>query len=48
MQAIERRNSHPESWLWETEEGRQWLPRATASQSARLVKGQIEGVDSAT
>src|SRR5919108_2395977 len=25
--AIERRNSHPESWLWETEEGRQWLTR---------------------
>ena len=26
-QAIERRNSHPESWFWETEEGRQWLTR---------------------
>ena len=26
-QAIERRNSHPESWLWETEDGRQWLTR---------------------
>src|SRR5262252_314522 len=25
--AIERRNSHPESWFWETEEGRQWLTR---------------------
>ena len=25
--AIERRNRHPESWLWETEEGRQWLTR---------------------
>jgi hypothetical protein len=25
--AMERRNSHPESWLWETEEGRQWLTR---------------------
>jgi hypothetical protein len=22
-----RRNSHPESWLWETAEGRQWLTR---------------------
>ena len=26
-QAMERRNSHPESWLWETAEGRQWLTR---------------------
>jgi hypothetical protein len=26
-QAMERRNSHPESWLWETEDGRQWLTR---------------------
>jgi hypothetical protein len=26
-QAMERRNSHPESWLWETEDGRQWLIR---------------------
>ena len=25
--AMERRNSHPESWLWETEEGPQWLTR---------------------
>jgi hypothetical protein len=26
-QAMERRNSHPESWFWETADGRQWLPR---------------------
>lgn len=26
-QAIERRNVSPESWMWETEEGRQWLKR---------------------
>src|SRR5512144_1824197 len=26
-QAMARRNSHPESWLWETAEGRQWLTR---------------------
>jgi hypothetical protein len=26
-QAMERRNSHPESWLWETEDGRRWLTR---------------------
>src|ERR671933_1583373 len=25
--AMERRNRHPESWLWETAEGRQWLTR---------------------
>src|SRR5262249_26466458 len=27
QQAMERRGAHPESWLWETEEGRQWLTR---------------------
>jgi hypothetical protein len=27
QQAIERRNSPPESWWWETEDGRQWVPR---------------------
>jgi hypothetical protein len=27
IQAIARRGRHPESWLWETEDGRQWLPR---------------------
>ena len=26
-QALERRGRHPESWLWETEEGRRWLRR---------------------
>ena len=26
-QAMERRNCHPESWMWETEEGRHWLTR---------------------
>ena len=26
-QAMERRNGHPESWFWETEEGRCWLTR---------------------
>jgi len=26
-QAMERRNCHPESWFWETEEGRRWLIR---------------------
>ena len=27
MQAMERRNSHPESWFWDTADGRQWLTR---------------------
>ena len=26
-QAITRRDVHPESWLWETADGRQWLIR---------------------
>ena len=26
-QALQRRDSHPESWWWETAEGRQWLTR---------------------
>lgn len=26
-QAMQRRDHHPESWLWETAEGRQWLTR---------------------
>ncbi len=30
-QAMERRNRHPESWLWETEEGRLWLTRLVAA-----------------
>jgi uncharacterized protein DUF6399/IclR-like helix-turn-helix domain-containing protein len=27
QQAMERRDRHPESWLWETEEGHRWLTR---------------------
>jgi Family of unknown function (DUF6399)/IclR helix-turn-helix domain len=30
-QAIERRNRYPESWLWETEDGRRWLTRLLAA-----------------
>ena len=26
-QAMERRDVHPESWLWETDEGRRWVTR---------------------
>ena len=27
QQAMDRRNGYPESWCWETEEGRRWLTR---------------------
>src|SRR5713101_838299 len=27
QQAMDRRNGYPESWFWETEEGRRWLTR---------------------
>lgn len=27
LKAVERRNCHPESWLWETDEGQRWLHR---------------------
>jgi hypothetical protein len=30
-QAMERRNSHPESWFWETADGRQWLTRVVVA-----------------
>ena len=30
-QAMGRRDVHPESWLWETEEGRHWLMRLVAA-----------------
>jgi len=30
-QAIERRDCYPESWLWETEDGRRWLTRLLAA-----------------
>jgi hypothetical protein len=26
-QAMERRDVHPESWWWETDEGRRWVTR---------------------
>ena len=30
-QAIERRDHYPESWLWETEDGREWIMRLLAA-----------------
>ena len=34
-QAMERRNRHPETWLWETEDGRQWLTRLVVASGRR-------------
>jgi hypothetical protein len=41
QQAMERRNGHPESWLWETEDGRRWLTRlvVAALYTFRLKRG---------
>jgi DNA-binding IclR family transcriptional regulator len=33
-QALARRDVHPESWLWETEEGRRWLVRLVVASLA--------------
>ena len=30
-QAMQRRDSHPASWCWETADGRQWLPRVVVA-----------------
>ena len=35
-QAMERRGRHPESWLWETEEGRRWLTRLVVRHALHL------------
>lgn len=42
QQALERRNCHPESWLWETEEGRRWLMRLVVA--TRYIFGLKRGV----
>ena len=41
-QAMERRNSHPESWCWETADGRQWLARLVVA--TRSIVGLKRGV----
>jgi len=28
---MQRRDSHPASWCWETADGRQWLPRVVVA-----------------
>ena len=42
QQAMERRDRHPESWLWETEEGRGWLIRLAVA--ALFIFGLKRGV----
>jgi hypothetical protein len=42
QQALERRNSYPESWVWETEEGRQWLRRLVVA--TLYIYGRKRGV----
>ena len=42
QQAMARRDRHPESWLWETEEGRRWLPRLVVA--TRSLFGLKRGV----
>ena len=41
QQAIARRGCHPESWLWETEEGRGWLIRLVVRHSIHLVSSAV-------
>jgi len=45
-QAMERRDRHPESWLWETEEGRSWLIRLVVA--ALFIFGLKRGVGAET
>ena len=42
MKAIEKRNTHQESWLWETPEGEQWLFRMFFA--AQFVFGIMSGI----
>ena len=35
-QAMERRNGHPESWVWETQEGRQLKIRKATHRTRRV------------
>ncbi|MBI4087160.1 hypothetical protein HY416_04270 [Candidatus Kaiserbacteria bacterium] len=45
-QAMERRDRHPESWLWETEEGHRWLLRLVVA--ALFTFGLTRGVGAET
>ena len=44
-QAMERRNSHPESWLWETADGRQWLTRLVVAPLYTFGRKRGVGLD---
>jgi hypothetical protein len=44
QQAMERRDRHPESWWWETEEGRHWLTRLVGGH-ALYVRSQTRRGD---
>src|SRR4029450_8036755 len=46
IQAMACRNRHPESWLWETEEGRGWLIRLVVA--ALFIFGLKRGVGAET
>ena len=37
-QAMERRDYHPESWFWETEEGRRWFIRLVVADRTGTVE----------
>ncbi len=43
--AMEDRNRHPESWFWETEEGRLWLTRLVAATLYTFVLKRGVGAD---
>jgi hypothetical protein len=44
-QAMERRDIHPESWLWETAEGRPWLARRVSATLYTVGLQRGVGVD---
>ncbi len=45
-QAMERRNGHPESWFWDTEEGHRWLIRLVVAALSHF--GLTRGVGAET
>ena len=44
-QAMQRRDQHPESWLWETAEGRQWLTRLVVATLYTFGRKRGVGLD---
>jgi Family of unknown function (DUF6399)/IclR helix-turn-helix domain len=45
QQAMERRNCYPESWFWETAEGRRWLTRLVGATLYTFVLKRGVGMD---